>query len=187
MAPKKAAKKVAKKAAKKAPSKHASNKRSQDLRRSYEHFGRVADLLPLIEDHSDSLIKMVTLGKGLLQAGSPKEAADVFRASEHFAFGTLAARAPEDTSLSSSLTEGLQDEYAQLLERADEHAGVGELSKPVTTLFRLLRGEAVRAYRSKKYRAASELARGAEALAHVKSDIPGRLRSGDIRQLEQTT
>ena len=180
-----ATKKVAKKAAKKAPGKHV-HKRGQDLRRCYEHFGRVTALLPLLEDRSDLLIKMVTLGKGVLQAGSPKEAADVFRASEHFAFGTLAAQGPEETSLSSSLIGTLQEEYRDLLERADEHAATGNLSKPVSTLFRTLRGDAVRAYRSKKFRAASELARGAEALAHVQSNIPGRLRSGDVQQLEQT-
>ena len=185
MAPKKAAKKVAKKAAKRAPGKHDLNKRSQDLRRCYEHFGRVTALLPLCEDRSDLLIKMVILGKRVLQSGSPKEAADVFRASEHLAFGTLAARAPEDTSLSSSLIGILEEEYRHLLDRADEHAASGELSQPVVTLFRTLRADAARAYRSRKYRAASEFARGAEALAHVKSNILGRLRSGDVQQLEQ--
>ena len=183
MAPKKAAKKVAKKAAKKVAG-HGPGKAKQDTRRCYEHFGRVSTLLPLLGEQTEPVVKMVTLAKEVLQTGSPKDAADLLRAAEHFAFGSLAAAAPEDLSLSAPLVEALREEYEHLLKRADEHAEAGELSGPVLTLFRTMRKEAVSAYREKKYRAASELARGAEALSHVRATVPGRLRAGNVRELE---
>ncbi len=181
MAPKKAVKKTAKKAAKKAT---GPQKRGQDTRRCYEHFGRVKTLLASLTQDPETVMKTVSLAKEVLQAGNAKEAADALRAAEHLAFGRLAVGADEEGSLSDGLVEALREEYSHLLARADERAGAEALSKPVTALFKGMRKEAASAFRAKQYRAACELARGAEALTHVHTELQGRLRAGDIRQLQ---
>lgn len=177
---KKAAKKVAKKAAKKAP----EDRLKQDTRRCYEHFGRVSALLPLLDD-KDSVTRMATLAQELLRGGNPKDAADVLRAAEHLSFGSLAMTAPEE-SISETVSGALQEEYNHLLERAEHHEGEGQLSGPVSRLFSTMRMQAKSALRAKRYRAAVELARGAEALSHVTAEITGRLRAGDMRRLEMS-
>lgn len=189
MAPKKASKKAAKKAvnpsAKKAAKKATGPlKKAQDTRRCYEHFGRVTTLLPLLGQDTEVAVKMISLAKEVLQAGNAKEAADALRAAEHLAFGRLATSSDGEAQLSESMVETLAEEYRQLLGRADERAGAEELSKPVITLFKGMRKEAVAAFKAKQYRAACELARGAEALTHVHTELQGRLRAGDIRQLQ---
>ena len=176
--PKKAAKKVAKKAAKKA----AGSDRQQDTRRCYEHFGRVLTLLPLLPD-TGTVSKMASLAQELLRSGQTKDAADMLRAAEHLSFGTLASTSASE-AISDSLSETLRAEYLHLLERADHHAAAEDLSGPVARLFSLMRKQAVQAFKAGKFRSAAELARGAEALAHVKADVAGRLRAGDLKQFE---
>ncbi len=185
MAPKEAAKKSAKKVAKKAAKKATGPlKRAQDTRRCYEHFGRVKALLPMVTQDPETVVKTIFLAKEVLQAGNAKEAADALRAAEHLAFGRLALGADEDASLSDGLAEALGEEYRHLLERADERADGEGLSKPVMALFKGMRKEAASAFRAKQYRAACELARGAEALTHVHTELQGRLRAGDIQHLQ---
>lgn len=184
MAPKKAAKKSPSKTATKAAKKSTGPlKRAEDTRRCYEHFGRVKTLLPLVTEDPETVVKTVSLAKEVLGAGNAKEAADALRAAEHLAFGRLAMNADADASLSVALVQSLEEEYRHLLERADEHAAAEELSKPVSALFKGMRKEAVSAFKRKQYRAAAELARGAEALTHVRTELQGRLRAGDIGQL----
>ncbi len=180
MAPKKAAKKIAKKAAKKSPGQTLG----QNTRRCYEHFGRVSALLPLLQgmDHErDTVVRTVSLAQDLLGDGRVKEAADLLRAAEHLSFGSLAMAAPVE-SVSPLLLGALRDEYHHLLERADGHAA--ELTGPVAKLVAIVRRLAVQAFKAERYRAASELARGAEALSHVTGEVAGRLRSRELQQLE---
>ena len=87
-------------------------------------------------------------------------------------------------SISVQLAEIMDEEYTHLLERADHHAYAGLMSAPVQRLFAVLRKMAVRARKGNHLRAASELARGAEALAHVSAEFTGRLRMGDLHRLE---
>ena len=178
MAPKKAAKKVAKKAAKKT----AGNRLAQDTRRCYEHFGRVSALLPLL-GQTGTVNKLASLSQQLLRSGEVKAAADVLRAAEHLGFGSLAMLAPAET-ISELLSGALQEEYRHLLERAEEHAASGLLAEPVLRLFVLMKKQAAQAYRAQKYRAASELARGAEALSHVTAEVSGKLSAVDLPRLE---
>lgn len=184
-AAKKSAEKVAKKATKKAAKKSTGPlKRAADTRRCFEHFGRVKTVLPLVTQDSESVVKLVSLAKEILQTGNAKEAADALRAAEHLAFGRLAVGADGDEGPSAELAETLGAEYRQLVERADERVAAEELSKPVMALFKTMRKEAAAASKAKQYRAACELARGAEALTHVHAELQGRLRAGDIRQLQ---
>lgn len=186
--PKKAAKKSAQKGpqkgAKKAAKKTPGQRRGQDLRRAYEHLGRVVSLLPLLSE-SETVQRMSALAKALLGQGEAKDAADVLRAAEHLCFGTLAVEAPAE-SIPDELASIAKAEYISLLERADHHAAAGHMAPPVEKFFLLLRRSAVRASKGEKYRAASELARGAEALSHVTAEFTGRLRAGTMERLELT-
>ena len=182
MAPKKAAKKAAKKVAKKAAKKAPGQKLGQEMRRCYEHFGRVSTLLRQVPDR-DNISKLVALSQELLRLGSAKEAADALRAAEHLSFGSLAMQGRAD-QISELLLEALQSEYRDLLERAKFRAEEQELSGPAARLFSTLRRMAVQAFKSERYRAASELARGAEALTHIHTEITGRLPAPELRRLE---
>lgn len=178
MAPKKAAKKVAKKAAKKAP----GHRLGQDTRRCYEHFGRVSTLMRLVPE-KENVARLVALAQELLRLGSAKEAAEALRAAEHLSFGILAAGGRADR-VSDALLEALRSEYSDLLERAKERAEEHELSGPAARLLSVMRKLAVQAFKAERYRAASELARGAEALTHIHTEITGRLRAPELRRLE---
>ena len=171
-------KKTAKKAVKKSP----GQRHGQDLRRAYEHFGRVGTLLPLLSE-TDAVVRMSTLARAFLGSGQAKDAAEVLRAAEHLCFGTLASEAKPET-ITEQLSSLAQAEYASLLERADHHAAAGHMAPPVEKMFLLMRKAAVRAFKAGQYRAASELARGTEALSHVTAEFNGRLRSGNTDRLE---
>ncbi len=178
MAPKKAAKKSAKKAVKKTP----GSRLGQDTRRCYEHFGRVSTLLRLLPE-KETVSRLVALGQELLRVGSTKEAADALRAAEHLSFGSLALQRRAD-QVSDLLLEALQTEYKDLLERAKQRAQDHELTGPAARLFSTMRKMAVEAFKAERYRAASELARGAEALTHIHTEITVRLGAPEMRRLE---
>ncbi len=185
MAPKKAAKKSAKsakKVAKKAAKKTPGNKLGQDTRRCYEHFGRVSTLLRQVPE-KETVARLVALGQELLRLGSTKEAADALRAAEHLSFGSLAMHGRAD-DISDVLLEALQTEYHDLLDRAGQRAADHELTGPAARLFATLRRMAAVAFKAKQYRAASELARGAEALTHIHTELTTRLRAPELRRLE---
>lgn len=91
MAPKKAHKKAAKKAPKKGP-KHHEEHGGRDLRRAYEHLGRLHALQGLLASEVAGQVKGLTgLAESRLQADDAKSAADLLRAGEHLAFGSLAS------------------------------------------------------------------------------------------------
>ncbi len=181
MAPKKAAKKSAK-SAKKAAKKTPGNKLGQEMRRCYEHFGRVSTLLGQMAE-KETVTRLVALAQELLRLGSPKEAADALRAAEHLCFGSLAMQGGTD-DISDVLLVALQTEYADLLDRAKQRAADHELAGPAARLFSTLRKMAAAAYKARQYRGASELARGAEALTHIHTELTTRLRAPELRRLE---
>ncbi len=86
----------ANRAAKKAAAKHADPKHheAKDLRRAYEHLGRVEILQHSLGATSAKEIHtLVTLAEKELGKGHRKDAADLLRAAEHFSFAALAAEA----------------------------------------------------------------------------------------------
>ena len=182
MAPKKAARKSAKKVAKKAAKKAPGQKLGQEMRRCYEHFGRVSTLLRQVPER-ETITRLVALSQELLRLGSAKEAADALRAAEHLSFGSLAMQGRTE-QVSDLLQEALVSEYRDLLERAKYRAEEQPLNGPVTRLFSTMRKMAIQAFKAERYRAASELARGAEALTHIHTEITGRLGAPELRRLE---
>ncbi len=167
MPPAKAAKKTAKKAAKKNLG-HDPNKAGKDARRAYEHLGRVQALLSLQDSATaDRVQQLIPQAQGALKAGQPKEAADLLRAAEHLSFGSLRLADSPDETISRELAAVLQDEIAHQQGRAEEHGEAKSSAAVIRAIYRFMADSATEALATKRYRAALEFARGAEALTHL--------------------
>ena len=177
----------AKKAAKKAAAKHADSKHheAKDLRRAYEHLGHVEILQGnLSAASSKDIHTLVTLAEKELGKGHRKDAADLLRAAEHFSFAALTDANAKPGKISEELEGIVAEEVEHLTERANEHWDEREESEhhaSVTTLFRTSLETAASALKAGRYRQALELARGSEALAHVKKHGAEELGAGTSR------
>jgi hypothetical protein len=179
MAPgKKMAKKAAKKVAKKAAKKSAHHHESRDVRRAYEHLGRV-EILQRAFDESDADISMlVSLAQSEVKAGQSRNAADLLRGAEHLSFAGL-AKGRGGSRVSEELEREILAEVDHMTRKAADHAEEeGERYEQVATLSRVMLNRAHNLIAKGAYRPALELARGAEALAHVMKLGTGRLESG---------
>ena len=172
-----------KKAAKKAAAKHADPKHheTKDLRRAYEHLGRVEILQRASGQNDKDVTTLAALAQKELKAGHAKDAADLLRAAEHLSFAALGATASKATGLSPKLEEGIKNEFEHLCDKAEEHwehEDEADRHREVVSLYRSSLDAAKKAHQHGSYRQALELARGAEALAHVKKHVPDELPSG---------
>jgi len=160
---------AAKHAAKHAKKHTPEQEGKKDLRRAYEHLGRVEAILSLAGDASPSSVHtLVQLAKRYLEGGLSKEGADLLRAAEHFSFASLPSNAKADTHADPKLMETVQEEFDKLSSRAEEHwAEHEDRSSELTGLFKEACEESKAAFEKRMYRQALEWARGAEALAHV--------------------
>jgi hypothetical protein len=164
MPPKKAAKQAAKKAAK---------HQSQDIRRAYEHLGRV-DILEgaLAGVHFVHVSALAKLAQQSLADGHPRNAADLLRAAEHICFAALAPddRAGPVAMVSASLRSAIATELRHLTERAEEHwsqVETTQLSESLTAIYTAALDQADASFKKGAFLPALELARAAEALSHV--------------------
>ena len=173
----------AKKAAKKAAAKHADPKHheAKDLRRAYEHLGRVQILQhSLGAAPAEDIHSLVALAEKELGQGHRKDAADLLRAAEHFSFAALAADATPG-KISDELKDIVAEEVDHLTQRANEHweeRDEEEHHASIAPLFRSSLEATVKALEAGSHRQALELARGSEALAHVKKHGPEELEAG---------
>ena len=176
---KKVAKKTTKKAAKKMAKKHAGHGHEDDLRRAYEHLGRLEALQgaitsAVVKDISD----LTELARVTLLTGDTKSTAELLRACEHLAFGSLAS-----TTKEAPIGDALQDAIAARYERLIEHAAERwdeQETEPTELMTRAYEGafdRAEQAYAKGAFRRALELARAADALSHV--HIAGELELSD--------
>jgi hypothetical protein len=165
MAPKKAAKKTPKKSSKHRHEKHDSG---EDMRRAYEHMGRLTALQGALSAATVKQVGTLTkMAEAHLLAGGGKSAAHLLRASEHLAFGALASTS-RSSRLSKELEETIHAEYEHLIDKADEHWTDGdERSAKMTSIYEAMTNSADIAFRKGAFRRALEFARGAEAIAHV--------------------
>ena len=180
--PKKAAKTTAKKAAKKAAGHHHDkHHHTNDLRRAFEHMGRLGVLRRTLDLSAAKAVDTLTdLAQSEINAGSNRNAADLLRASEHLSFATLADDGSVTNRVSTELRSSIQDHFNELTRKADEH-WEEQHTHPgsVTTLYQSSRRNASRAFRNGAFYQALEFARAAEALAHVKeTDGPHGLEAG---------
>ena len=171
MPAKKAAKKVAKKASKKAAHHHTGH----DLRRAYEHLGRIEVLDRALDlGPSRDIKSLAELAQQELAAGNGKSAADLLRAAEHLSFAGLAGK--DSARISPDLKAAIAAEFSHLNDRAARHWSEStSRHAPVSALYPSLLKQAQAAFAAEQYRPALELARAAEALAHITRLGPARL------------
>jgi len=174
-----------KKAAKKAPKHHKDEKHEagKSLRKAYEHLGRVGALRELLPATVVSQLRALSeLAESSLKAGEAKSAADLLRAGEHLAFGTLASKAKEQR-LSEALVDAIHADYEHMLDKAEEHRERhgDEAPAAVGALYDTMLEAASEAFAKGAYRRALEFARGAEALAHVRGGGEASLEAGGAK------
>jgi hypothetical protein len=143
-------------------------KEGKDLRRAYEHLGRV-ETLRLVGGSSAGhqfVNDLVQYAERALRDGVPsKDAAEALRAAEHASFAVLMEQGERQTHVADPrLAEAIQSELRKLKEKIDERR---EEEKPLHHLQQAFLDAAEQAYRLQHYRQALEWARGAEALSHV--------------------
>lgn len=165
----KAAHKVAKKAAKK------TARPGNDVRRAYEHLARLRSLgnsmTPAALEQARTLSRYA---QAAFQAKHEGAAADLLRAAEHLAFGSLATK-DGAVELSKELRTALKEEFRERLERAGRHWDdqKEKPAKELRSLYKELRSAAKDAWKEENHSGALEYARAADALAHA---APARLR-----------
>ncbi len=166
------------------PKKQAHNK---DLRRAFEHMGRVlslhSSLTPASRKPADVLVK---LAHQELTTGSEQNAADLLRAAEHLGFAVLAA--DSTSSLSPALIKAIQEQYERLEDKATEHweeqsAHPEELAK----IYEAARKAAAKAFKDEQYHRALEYQRAAESLAHVELEPARKLNAGKSQRQLKTS
>ena len=158
---------AAKKAAKNDPG-NDPNKARKDTRRAYEHLGRVQTLLQLLDGEDAARVQqLLPLAQGALQAGQPKESADLLRCAEHLSFGSLRLSEGPDETVSADLKAAVEDEIDHQQQKSQEHGEAEKSPEAIQSLYRYLSQNSEKALKGKRYRAALEFARGAEALSHL--------------------
>jgi len=158
-------KKAAKKSAKHHDEKHHHAK---DLRRAYEHLGRVEILRHLLSAPGDEIATLVDLAQREVANGAAKNAADLLRAAEHLGFAAILNRPSGKAEVFGGLMAAIRDEFDRLEEKAEEHWEAESAPPEVEKIYRASLKKAAMAREQGAYRQALELVRGAEALAHVK-------------------
>jgi len=165
------AKKTARKAAK-----NLLHHPVNDLRRAYEHLGRIEILEGALAGSPFVDVAALTgLAQQQLEAGHSRNAASLLRAAEHVCFAALAPSHASTALVNTDLECAITMEFETLMRRAEEHWE--EEDEPserrvVKDLFTRALDQAHRAFDRGAFRPALEFARAAEALAHIGSGLP---------------
>ncbi len=173
-----------KKAAKKGSAKYAlpEHRDQKELRRAYEHLGRVQLLRPGFQnDLSSDVNTLRALAETELGHRHLKEAAELLRVAEHLSFAALAGTAPPSNKVSIELKSAVKDEVDHLISRALERWNNGGHAAHPASLVAIFNASVVAAedaLASGSRHRALELARGAEALTHLLEMSIGQLGSG---------
>jgi hypothetical protein len=174
--PKKTPKKVAKKTA---GHHHDKHHQANDLRRAYEHMGRIAALRHSSNSSTtDTVAELTTLAQRAIKSGHSKDAADLLRASEHLSFAVLAGEVSTVVHVSVELEQSITEHFEELTRRAEEHSEGEQSSDVLAGIYQSSRNRAAQAFKARAYHQALEFARAAEALAHVKLHGPLKLADG---------
>jgi hypothetical protein len=175
--PKKAARKTAKKTV---GHHHDKQPQANDLRRAYEHMGRLEVLRKSLDSSAAGAVDALTkLARSEINGGHIKSAADLLRASEHLSFAGLAEDSPIGGHISIELERSIKEHFDELTRKADEHWGDKvRHASTLTEHYQCFRKSAAGAFKNGAYHQALEFARAAEALAHVRQDAPHKLERG---------
>jgi hypothetical protein len=169
---KKAAKKVSRKAD------HGSQ---HDLRRAYEHLGRI-DILEgaLAGAHFVQVSALATLAQQHLALGHAQDAAELLCAAEHICFAALA---PDERPgalplVSAELKNAIAAELNDLTRSAearwtDPSADEDEAGEAIAAIYTAALSQSHTEFARGAFRPALELARAAEALTHVDARFAG--------------
>ena len=158
-------KKVAKKSAK-----HAKEHGSKDLRRAFEHLGRVTILeASLTGTAAAEITTLAAIAQQEIHAGHAEEAAELLRAAEHLCFGELSDAAGKAGPVSEGLTAAIDDEFERRTRKAADHWDDDKTHHAaIEAIYTSALTRARTAYNQGKLRRALEFARAADALARVK-------------------
>lgn len=169
-----------KKAAKPHDEKHHEAK---DLRRAYEHMGRVEILQRVLQPTpAEEVSILAALAQQELQNGHKKDAADLLRVAEHLSFAALAGESVKLSQVSKDLEQAITAEFEHLTNKAEEHwEHESECDKTVTAIYKNARKNARQAIEKRAYHQALEFARAAEALTHAKQHGSQSLESAKDR------
>ena len=159
----------AKKAAKKSTGhSHDGHGETKDLRRAYEHMGRLGILRALLKSPVvEGVAELTRLAQIAIKSERAKDAADLLRASEHLSFAVLAGEGSRVGPVSSALQSSIKTHFDELARKADEHWTEGD-SNALAELYHRTRKHASKAFKEGNYHQAMEFIRAAETLAHVK-------------------
>ena len=162
MPPKKAVKKSAR---------HHDDKHhhAKDLRRAYEHLGRVEILRHILSGQGEDVATLVDLAQRELGNDGSKDVADLLRAAEHLGFAAILSGLPGKTEVSGGLMAAIGEEFDRLEAKAREHWESEPPNPAIVKIYEETLRKAVVARGQGSHREALELVRGAEALAHVKN------------------
>ncbi|HEX9198130.1 MAG TPA: hypothetical protein VF865_01115 [Acidobacteriaceae bacterium] len=151
---------------------------ADDLRRVYEHLGRI-DILEgaLAGVPFRQVSSLAALAEQQLVSGNPRDAADLLRIAEHICFAALA---PEHSlanpPVSAELRAAIIDEMAKLAERAEDYwSEVDAPNETIASIYAATLEQSRKSFTSGVYRPALELARAVEALAEIAKRIPAEL------------
>lgn len=139
---------------------------AKDLRRAYEHLGRVQTLQRLLKDSDEKVLLLVSLAQESSAEGRAKDVADLIRAAEHLAFAEL-ADLKESAQLPGSVEDALRSEFDHLMEKAEKHWEAEDAHPTIASSYEDALRRARQAWKGGSYRRAMEMMRCAEALAHV--------------------
>ena len=151
--------------------KHESGK---DLRRAFEHLGRVQSLSSIKSSEPGAIPTLLELAQALIDAGNAESAADILRAAEHLAFAGLASTSSSRPKLTPDLEEAIRREFRKRAEKTEDHEPSRASALGRLALETLKQAQA--AFTAKSFHAALEFARAAEALADIDiDDLPDNL------------
>jgi hypothetical protein len=160
----------AKKAAKKAAhDHHKKHDHAKDLRRAYEHLGRVEILQHAMNNSCEEVSKLVNLAQDEVANGTSKNAADLLRAAEHLSFAAVLNHVGQPKApVVGALMAAIDEEFERLAAKAEDHWEDDGAHPTVAQIYKDSLLKAAQARHHGACRQALELARAAEALAHVK-------------------
>ena len=163
--------------------KEPKHKILKDLRRAYEHLGRVESLITQVPAAAKpDITTLIGLAQSELNAGYAKGAADLLRASEHLAFAVLVKTGAKNGELAPVVKEAVEEEFEHLSRKATERwKESDERHREVVEIYKRAMDGADRAIGKGVYRAAMELVRAAETLAHVEKHGGAKLAGGKPR------
>jgi hypothetical protein len=158
---------------------------SKDLRRAYEHLGRVEVLQRAAGPPGGKVEKLVRLAQEESSEGDPRNVADLLRAAEHLSFAALVDKSDKGGSISGLLEAAVTEEFEHLRGRAEEHWDQEDADPALAEIYQDAMRQAGRAANKGRHREAMELARAAEAIAHVKREHGPKKPSagGKLREL----